>query len=533
MSGTDAGFRPLTLTELLQDGPLADIEVYGPADAATPVTAVRIVDRLAALDEVRPRSAVVLTAGAVSAAWTVEMALRKAWEQAAACVVVSREAGLPGSVAELAARLDVPLLVVPGDPLDAAVRIASAVARPEAGRTALVAGAARRIADAGTRPVRLVSALHAVLPSTDVALTTPSGDLVAGRAGALDTTGRTAHVSVEVPGPDGAPLAVLTAGFRARPSGWEATVREVLGLAVAPLTAWAATERLAAERAEHHASGLLDELLARYGNPAAEAPGPGRVPDGPGGGEDPAEGTHDPLVAAALALGWPLRGPFVVYAVRPDAPPEPERLPVTRWARAGTGAGPLVRHRGVWVAWESVAEEDGPERDPVDRAVRLLRAACAEPGLLPPSAGAVAGPVSSLDGLGRTLADAVAAVGVARTGRVVRADRVGPAQLLTALPRETLRGPARALLAPLLDADRDGVLLRTLAVLLDTGGAPSIAAGRLGVHRNTVAARLDRLRALGCDPDDPGLRLPLHLACRVLLGETEPGASEDQPFQDG
>ncbi|MFL9684983.1 hypothetical protein [Streptomyces sp. KL110A] len=120
MSGPDPGFRPLTLTELLQDGPLADIEVHGPVGAAVPVTAVRIVDRLAALDEVRPRSAVVLTAGAAAAAWTVEMALRKAWEQAAACVVVSREAGLPGSVAELAGRLGIPFLVVPGDPLDAA-----------------------------------------------------------------------------------------------------------------------------------------------------------------------------------------------------------------------------------------------------------------------------------------------------------------------------------------------------------------------------------------------------------------------------
>ncbi|MEW5633230.1 hypothetical protein AB1388_42820, partial [Streptomyces hydrogenans] len=110
-----------------------------------------------------------------AAAWTVEMALRKAWEQAAACVVVSREAGLPGSVAELAGRLGIPFLVVPGDPLDAAVRIASAVARPEAGRTALIAGAARQIAGAGIRPARLLSALHAVLPATSVALTGPAG----------------------------------------------------------------------------------------------------------------------------------------------------------------------------------------------------------------------------------------------------------------------------------------------------------------------------------------------------------------------
>ncbi|MFB7363268.1 hypothetical protein ACFC05_13830, partial [Streptomyces hydrogenans] len=313
MSGPDPGFRPLTLTELLQDGPLADIDVHGPVGAAVPVTAVRIVDRLAALDEVRPRSAVVLTAGAAAAAWTVEMALRKAWEQAAACVVVSREAGLPGSVAELAGRLGIPFLVVPGDPLDAAVRIASAVARPEAGRTALIAGAARRIAGAGIRPVRLLSALHTVLPATSVALTGPSGELLAGRAGALDPTDGTARVTVEVPGPGGEPLAVLTAGFRARPAGWEATVREVLGLAVAPLTAWAATERLAAERDGRHASGLLAELLARHdGDATADTGGAPRDPGerhAPAGNERRIPAADGPRHAAQDDPRDPMVGP--------------------------------------------------------------------------------------------------------------------------------------------------------------------------------------------------------------------------------
>ncbi|WP_128643310.1 helix-turn-helix domain-containing protein [Streptomyces sp. SS] len=76
------------------------------------------------------------------------------------------------------------------------------------------------------------------------------------------------------------------------------------------------------------------------------------------------------------------------------------------------------------------------------------------------------------------------------------------------------------MLAPLLAADRDGTLLRTLAVVLDQGAAPSAAAEILGVHRNTVAARLERIRSLGFDPEDPTQRLPLHLACRVLLTES-------------
>lgn len=68
-------------------------------------------------------------------------------------------------------------------------------------------------------------------------------------------------------------------------------------------------------------------------------------------------------------------------------------------------------------------------------------------------------------------------------------------------------------------------LLRTLAALLDVGTAPSAAAARLGVHRSTVTARLDRLRTRGCDPEDPGRRLALHVACRVLLDLDKPRPS--------
>ncbi|MFD5389768.1 hypothetical protein ACFWMG_33605 [Streptomyces sp. NPDC127074] len=272
----------LTLAELLQHGPLADLTAYGPADRTVDVRAVRIADHLDALDELQPHTAVILTGLAASASWTIEMALRKAWEHAAACVVIARGAGNAESVADLAERLGVPLLVVAGSALDAAVRIASAVAQPEAGRTALLATAARRIAAAGPRPVRVVSALHAVLPSTDVALVVPSGEVIAGRSSALDERIDAVSVRVEVPDPECGPLAVLAARSRSRIAGWESTVREILGLAVAPLTAWAARERLTSERLGLHASGLLMELVARNGPgpaPHVSVPAPAAEPD--------------------------------------------------------------------------------------------------------------------------------------------------------------------------------------------------------------------------------------------------------------
>ncbi|MGW1179886.1 PucR family transcriptional regulator [Streptomyces drozdowiczii] len=498
--------RPLTLVELLRHGPLPDVTVHGPADLPAEILSVRIADRVESLDTLRPGTAVVLVGHAASAAWTVEIALRKAWEHAAACVVVPPGPVRAGSVADLAGRLGVPLLVVEGDPLDTAVLLASAVARPEAGRTALLARAAQRIARAGNRPNAVLAALHEVLPRTSVALTGPSGVLLAGRASALHApdTSVSACVPVPEPAPGGGDLAVLTARSQSRAPDWTTTMTEVLELAVAPLTAWAAGERLTAERSEEAAAALLRTLVDRYAPGAAPAA--------------PAEA--DPVLGAAVARGWATRGPFVACAVRPDRAPAADAGAALRqwWQEAGLG-GPLVAYRGVHVAWRTLPGDGGPPADAFGTAERRLSSAVAAPAGPWRVAAAVAGPVDGLAALGPALDDAVAAVGVAGPATVVRADRAGPAQLLAALPREALRRPAETLLAPLLTADRDATLLRTLAVLLDSGGAPSTAAARLGVHRNTVTARLERLRALGCDPDDPELRLPLHLACQVLLDE--------------
>ncbi|RXZ51634.1 helix-turn-helix domain-containing protein, partial [Agromyces binzhouensis] len=108
---------------------------------------------------------------------------------------------------------------------------------------------------------------------------------------------------------------------------------------------------------------------------------------------------------------------------------------------------------------------------------------------------------------------------VARAGaqRVQFADRIGPAAALPALLPEGTLDAARAALGPLLDVDRDGSLLRTLAVALDHSDRPAVVASVLGVHRNTVAARLERVRSLGIDPGDPQQRLAIHIAAKRLL----------------
>jgi purine catabolism regulator len=77
---------------------------------------------------------------------------------------------------------------------------------------------------------------------------------------------------------------------------------------------------------------------------------------------------------------------------------------------------------------------------------------------------------------------------------------------------------ARELLAPIL-VGREATQnerLRTLQAVLESGSL-SEAAARLGVHRNTIAYRVERLETLaGWDLADPDLRFALSLAARVL-----------------
>lgn len=79
-------------------------------------------------------------------------------------------------------------------------------------------------------------------------------------------------------------------------------------------------------------------------------------------------------------------------------------------------------------------------------------------------------------------------------------------------------------LGALLDYDRqnNAGLVSTLDAFFAANGSPKEAAERLGVHRNTVLYRLDRIKDItGYDLDDAGVRLRLQLALHVhtALGE--------------
>ncbi|MEV4013666.1 helix-turn-helix domain-containing protein [Nonomuraea angiospora] len=494
MTGPRAGWEaPVTVAELVNAGPLAGARMYGSGE--NPVHQVRIVDELSVFGTVAPHTAVVLIGTAASGGWAVEMATRRAWEQAAACVIAPAGGLSEGSGEVLAERLGVTLIFVDEDPLIVAVRIASAAARPEAARTQLVARCATRLAEAGPSARRVLGVLNAELPGTSVTLLDRYGRHLAGARAARPGTeaqggdgggpGVRWSAEVEVPDLDDGVLGTLVAGGSSRSPGWPAAVRTVLRLAVAPLTAWAARERLRASRDFALRRALAERLLAD----AQQEPG------------EPEEGGAR---AEAIALGWPVEGALTAYQVRPTAEAGDAALAGTLIA-AAVGQVPVLPRGEGWAGWSAL--------DPGELAERLHRCLRTMPW---PCAAGVGARVEDLRSVAESLLGAEAAAFVAAPGTVARADRMGPAELLGALPTGVLRTPATVVLRPLLAVDKDGTLLETLAAVLDEGGALK-AAERLGVHRNTITTRLERIKSAGFDLDDAATRLALQLACHVLL----------------
>lgn len=494
--------RSLTVADLVDRLDLP-ATLTGPGDAQ--VSGVRIVDDLAALHRVEPSTAVVLTGAVAAEPWSVDMAVRTAWERAAACVVVTAADAHTDATRSLAERLSIAVLSVSAPPLDAAVRVATIVAADEASAAGTLSAAARVFGASSLSPKRAVALLQKALPALRFALVDAAGATVAGAGGgAAPAAGASAPMlEVPVPFPYRAGAARLLA-FADRPGQAGPVAEQVMQLAVPPLTAWAALRRLGELRSSAASAALLRDLIAASG-----APG-GRVR------------------AELAARGWPLETPLrlvVLLDAADGAAAAAEAfgsgvLDVVAAQRVIAGAAPF---RDAWVLLvpetrpRSAAQVETLVGTVLDADARLDRATAGVSSVV-----AVGESISSaLDG-------ALAAARVARAGagRVQFGDRLGPAAALPALLPEGALDAARAVLGPLLEVDRDGSLLRTLAIALDHSDRPAVVASVLGVHRNTVAARLERVRSLGIDPGDPQQRLAIHIAAKRLLESGPAPASE-------
>jgi DNA-binding PucR family transcriptional regulator len=223
----------------------------------------------------------------------------------------------------------------------------------------------------------------------------------------------------------------------------------------------------------------------------------------------------------AIDAGWQIEGWHV--GIRIDVPgvvdPVAIRPEVLRAVSAAHLRAVVVEQGSGWGAWSTFDHAPSPAElqrhaSATRRLQWLLRSS------LPTSMG-VGRAHHGVPGLVRTLSEAGdaarLATGRSTSGHYVHVDRMGLGQMLLAWTRtDTFLPAARSLLEPL--DGQPGELLLTLTAFLDAESSLTETAAVLGVHRNTVAARITRIRELlAVDLADPDERLALHLACRSVV----------------
>ncbi|MFF0267035.1 PucR family transcriptional regulator [Kribbella sp. NPDC004536] len=488
---------PVTLGGLVRIQPLASAARLHFADPQRQVEHVVLAETFDRLRRCAPHVLVVLHDAAAAGGWSLAAALHLAWERNVSAVVVSRAvAGAAG--AALAERLNMTLLAIDEDPVDVALQLAGQVSAPAAARAMSQALCAERLAEQ-TNVRGVLGVLNTELQNVPVALVIGETG-VAGRVAALQDRSNGRRVEVDVQGPADQPWARLVAAVPANSETAVEQVESLLRLARPSLqAAWAQTRLDSTVHSAHEqaAFGLLRRLATE---PAEDSP--------PLDIETPSWSSE---------LGWQVDGANRAVWLTPIQPSGEPSEEVTHLVRAAWQRGrahwPFVIDGDSWISWHS--SEDPDDVAPLRRAVSAFRDS-AEAHRLVIGVGRAHPGVA---GLMRSVAEARLAAHVARDhgpAGVQWFDQVGAAAALAWLPTTEIAQVADLCLSELMDARDRTALVQTVLAVLDCGGSLSQASQRLGVHRNTVLARLTRARQLGLAYDEPEQRLALHVLCYAL-----------------
>ena len=478
---------------------LERLEVLAGAPGARPAAQVRIVEL--ATDRVAEGELLVCVVGDASS-WRLDALIRRcAGAGAAGILLADTTPGPTRASLTLATRMGVPLLVAPADELLAIVgTILRYVAAPEVDEAVRLLRCVHRWRDGERDPEHVLRDVaeevggETHLGDGDQAARWAEG-LRAGVALAQTFTAPDGHVVVAHP--------ITTSGRQwlvvrlADPSpGLVATAEELAKVAAFYLRGWFLNRRWQLEQDRRLQTLLLAELVAERGHVA--------------------DGTRRRIAE----LGWRLDGWHVGLHIGTAEPPtsaDRDRL-AAALTTAGVPTG-VIEHGEGLAGW--VTTDETPAAQTLHRLATRLRSctrALGDDRWVRVGIGrARPGP----DGLVRSLEEAreVAWGANARTGGVASADALGVHRLVGGLlGSPTARVFAESALAPIAG---DETLLGTLAAYLDCGSSVTGTAEQLGIHRNTVTARLQRIqRALAVDLADPDVRLAFQLACRALNVET-------------
>jgi sugar diacid utilization regulator len=459
-----------------------------------------------------PASLLVLMYSADRDDWRLDRLVSRAHAAEAAAVMIEGLSPLRRSTSALASRLRIPVLGT-SHPIGCYWAIETLLTQPQVATATLVLQVLAAGRRAGPSLEEALAAISRAL-GRPTALVDPHGVTVSGSLGeaadSLSTLLQRENIRTpgtrQLPLPRGG-LAVACPVYSAGTTAWlttvmpgefpiEATaVESALAAAAGAIEQRLAATRLDLERDARQRTSLLGEILQAHISEASRR--------------------------RALDLGWELDGwhTGIRIQVGEEVDLTGRRLEVVHaLAKEGVTAM-VVEHGNGFAAWTTSAREPNAAqvRDQASALRRaqqhLARAIDADMGV-----GRVhPGP----EGIGRSISEASDAARLARgrpeSGRFLHVDRLGLAQLLLAWTRtDTFQPAAQALLAAM--DGQPGDLVRTLAAYLDSESSVADAAAILGVHRNTVSARVTRIQSLlGVDLTVPDDRLALHLACRTAM----------------
>ncbi len=466
----------------LVDGTAADLVYASPLSAT--VESIALITDIDDIGQLAPDALVVLTEAASPGAWVISAALRYCWERRAAGLIVPAEL-VTGSARDLAERLTITLFASPIDSTRIALDLSQRLGMARASRLARIhetvslLAAADSVADA-------LAVLAAALDGRRVSL------VVAGRP-------------VAVAG-DGAHESAVTAQFRVD----ERTCAELMAhVSTESLSSQEATQLLSA------AVPAIRALLAEQRLQAMQRSLP-TLALAAVIGDTAASPEHPivPLTAEHAALSAGTR-----YAALRILVPDPTRCAAAvhhAWDDSFPAVA-LARTADGWLAFVPLdAETDAADvTAALRRRSRLLTGLPVRVGIsrthVHTSAADVAQAVREA-GLAARLADGLPTLGVG----ICTFEQLQLSLLERLMPGDLAAELAALLLPELVAAADRRALIDAVVAVQSCSGSVSAGAKRLGLHRNTVQARLRRAEALGVHLQHPDEVLPVHLLLAAL-----------------
>lgn len=444
--------------------------------------------------------------------YKLDSLVRKAHGAGAAGLIILADDRPPLlSTVRLADRLRFPLVqTVQSDPAVVVPELITTVRAPQLVQSATVVRLSRQLSSRRTGS-EILTAANSVL-QTNLGLVAPDGSNILGAHLALDedlrldqaVTQRGRHTLIHpvLDPDDNRPAAWLIAPF-SQTSSARVDILEVGLMIVEPfLRSWLSTQRAKTERSQVIRAQLFSEIVAARDTISRD------------------------YVESALSLGWRLQDWHAGLHIWAGDDVAESQSTVDQLrnelAQRGVVVTTSIARSDGHVMWVTTAAE--PSADDGRDMLRHVRGAALKLDRRDLVIAGIGRPHKGPGGLSDTVHEARDASDLAASHSfrpaVEHVDELGVARLLATWQRsEVTRTFAESALAPLMDSPQ---LLETLQSYLESGGSTSTAASVLGIHRNTVAARVQQIRTrLDADLDEPSQRLAFQLACRALAKVAE------------